>query len=490
MSTEPETKKETKTEQDPKVASMLKALGYLDDPAEQAKLPADREAEETTTEEEKVETDATKPEGDAAATTEGDKIEEEKKEVVEEEKKETVAEEKVEDEKAKKVKREPEKKAPTLDEIADAVRGVVADSKKETAAEKKDEPKKDDAFRKQLHPAELKALELAEAAQKLLGDKYKNAADQTVEWIKKHREAATENAKRNDGKFDPNDEEYQQFVRANRPEIPQHDREEIFMIQAEQRAAERVKKEMRAEIEQRDRAIAELKYTPVIERIAEAVKNDVLSVAGEEFAKTFNERPASLTEEFPLEAPIVAVAVAEAVTISQEYMALAKQLKVFDKTNPTHNHIIEFIGRQGKELDNLNAAGKPFIRDGKIVLSRDKYYTMLDKGQDASRYTTFDDHVVVKMISFATKSSIEDRLKKERVRVDAIRASADKRNASKTSAPSEDKTAKKADEKSATPPPKGGTSPAKGAKGVTGSPKTAPAHMKALGYDMVEASKE
>lgn len=496
MATETETKKETT--QDPHVASMLKALGYLDDPAEQAKLPADRAAEETET---KVEETEAETKVEATASTEEAKPDETtaetKEEVSEEAKTEEKVEEKkdepkVEDKTAKKVvKQVVEKKpAPTLDEIADTVKGIMADAKKAETTQLQSEPKKEDSFRKSLHPAELKALELAETAEKMLGDKYKNAAEREIEWIRKHREAATANAQRNEGKFDPNDEDYLQFVRANRPVIPQHDREEIFMLQAEERATVRIKKEMKAEIEQRDRAIAELKFTPVIERVGEAVKADVLSAAGEEFTKAFNDTPDKVAEDFPLEAPIVTGAMHEASVLASEYLHLAKQIKPFDKADPTHNKIIEFISHQGKELDSLRAQGKPFVREGKTVISRDKFYTMVDQNKDTSGFTTFDDNDVIKMITFAVKASIEDKLKKERQRVDAIRVSTEKRAAAKTAATTEEKKTDKKDEKPAAAPPKGGSTPSKGAKSGPSTTKTIPAHMKALGYDMVPTGSE
>lgn len=515
MSTETATTTKTETkEQDPKVSSMLKALGYLDDIGEQSKLAVDREESATTTEEqaqtESTETAATETtqteSGDGTKETEAVATEEKTAETAATEKISTTettestdeadaaAETKADEKRVRKVT-QTDKKSPSLDEIVGAVKDAVADSKKTTTEAV--ETKAEDTFRKNLHPAELKALEMAEAAAKLLPDKYKDAADKEVDWIRKHREFVSTYVKEH-GKFDQTDEDYIRFVRGNRPTIPQHDREEILLLQAEERATKKAREAMQQEIAQRDRAIAELKFTPVIQKVGEAVKNDVLTVAGEEFAKAFRDTPQAVAKEFPLEAPIVAAEMANAVVLSTEYLALAKGIKTFDDKNIAHTRIIDFIEKQGKLLDTSLDKGKPYQREGKTLISREKYYSLIDSGKNVSEFTTFNDDDIINMISFSAKSIIQNRLKQERDRHDAVSQSNAKRAAQKTNAPSgeqkavdgEKKTTIKSEVKSTQPPPKGGATISTGTKAPNGQVKTVPAHLKALGYADAVPSRE
>ncbi len=486
----------TETVTDPKVESMMRALGYLDSVNEQATLPADRENETTTeaVEETEASTDATTEVAETDATTTEGEVKTEAEKPAEDkgnataEKKEPVKEEaKKDDVRVRKVAQ----KIPSLDEIEGVVREAVTNAQKKTEVEPK---KEEDTFRKNLHPAELRALELAEAAEKIMPDRYKGQASKEAAWILSHREFVQKQVKENGGRFDPKSEEYVEFIQQNRPQIPTHDREEIMLTQAEERASKRAREEMSKEIASRDRAIAELKYAPVIEKFSNSIAEDLLtSVGDEQMANTFRSKPGELADEYPIEAPILAAGIADTVSAATEYLSLAKGLKQYSETNPTHEKLVKFIETQGRHLDDAAESGQPQVRDGKVIISRDKFTKLREAGKDLSRVTTLTDDDVVKMLTYAGKEGIKARIEAEKKRYETVRTVSERRAAKSVAASGDKKDAPaeiKTDVKAAASSPKGGATMSKGTKVNASANKSVPAHLKALGYENVTGSRD
>jgi hypothetical protein len=469
-------------DQDRFKASMMKSLGFYMDSDAQEKLPDEKKEAETTEEDgDETKPEDAEPEAEGDGEDKGEKPEGDGDKAPEAEK--TPAESEVEKTRAKKVPAKPgdvlaERTPASVDDIKSAVREVMAEDK----ADKPAEDKKPE--REGFHPSELRALELAEFAAAKMKDRYADMPAKEMAWIKANRQFIEDYVKEH-GKFNARDQSYLDFVVENRPSYGPGDKEELFLIQAEERATKRVHQEIKPQIEERDRQIAELRHTPVIERTVNAVEEDIINSLGDDFKKLYREAPAKVADEFPVEAPIVGAAIVTAISGVKQYLRLVRGIEQYDPSNRAHTEVVDFITNQGRVLDDRVAKNDPIVRDGKIMVSREVFGKMIAAKKDTSKYATFTDPDIINMVAHATKAKIASEIKSEAARHQKIAEKQTKTAAAKKAeAPPAEK---KAEER--TNPPKGGAAKSPGSKGAPSPAKSTPAYIRALGLEGAQPEK-
>jgi hypothetical protein len=484
---------EKKDAGDPKVSAMLKSLGYYADPAVAEKLPEENEDEdqgEQAAGESIEEAPEDKPKDDAGGEESAEEKTEDSGNAEAEGDSDTQDDSEKEPEQAATEKRArkvaPAKKQEPL--LADDIKDAVREAVREASAEKKtDAAERKDDSRAGFHPVEVKNLEFAEYAAKAMPEKYRDMPKRELEWIGKQRQFVA-NAVKENGKFDPDDEQYRAFVRENKPTYQSGDREELFMMQAEDRAAARARREIEPEIEKRDREIAELRFSPAIQRTVTNVEADILSGVGKEIEEVYRSDPRKVSEEFPIEAPVIGDELLKATQLTQGYLRLAKGVDQYDKDNPVHNSVIKFIGAQGQFVDRRVKEGKAIERNGKVIISREAYGQMVEAKKDVSRYTTFTDADVVNMIAASHKQAAIDGIKAARERHQKISEKLSAKKAAPGAAGAEKKvepTAKKTE----APPPKAGVTKSPGPQSKPSAGGKEPNFMKSLGLSGAKGEK-
>lgn len=403
------------------IKRMKKVLGYYVSEEQQETPPGEREA---SAEEQPAETQEETPAAGEPATGQSEESSEAGSAETSPEKGEQESETETpavteEEQKSTPRSRKVERKEPVTKDDLQKVLSEVLDKKQ---AKKPDAPAAEAAApddESDLIDAERKSLELARLAAEAMPEKYKDMVQREKAWIKKNREFVAKLIEDNDGEFDPASQEYQDFVRKHRPQYKPGDREELFIKQAAKMAVTETEKKFQTALAERDRLINEMRFAPAIEKAAAIANDAVASKMGDETAlKLYKEDPVKFAEEYPLEAPIVSAWAQATKSAVATYLSLAKGIVEFDKTNPAHNDIINFIQKQGEVLDAMPESKR--IRDGKLLVSRSKFNQMVRQGQDVSNFDTFTDGDVIGMVVNNASAIVADGITKERERVKKV----------------------------------------------------------------------
>jgi len=389
-------------------------------------------------------------------------------------------------ERAKKV-RPDEPKAVTREELDEAIR--------EATTKKPDPGTADDPLAKygKLLPQERRSLELAQFAAKALPDVYADMEKREIDFIAKHRTFIAENTD-TDGKFDHTTEEYQDFLRKNRPTYRPGDREELMLTRAEERGAQKAQEKLMPQLEAYRRKLNEVQVTPLVRDTLKAVEDDVLSALDKPIAEAMKANPSAALKSYGVEAPVATIIMEDTKENVRQYMLIANGVIEFNPDNGIHKTVANFVKRQGELLDAMPEDKR--MRDGKLLVSVKKFNETPEHKRTGIRtFTTMD---VVDMLAASGKNYLTATIKAEHAKLEASgykkvaatqAAPAAKPAAAATSpAAAPAKPAAAAAPKAATPPPpKGGSQPAPGATvGAKGAAKP-PANpvLAALGYDKV-----
>lgn len=381
--------------------------------------------------------------------------------------------------KVRKVQRAEQPQPVTREELKELIERI-GQPKTETA-----QPQQQQTQEPQLPAPDREEFEFARYAAQAEPEKYKDLPEKFVAFVRARDEFVAQQIKEN-GEFDPNSDEFKQFVERNRPTFQRGDRKRLEV----QRIKDEAKAEFRGEFEKEKRALERkvmaIEATPVIQQAARAVVDAVLAIE-DDAVKAFKADPKKALDENPLEAPIIAQTVREAGEMAEEYLKLSRGLADPDlEKNPTHQRLDAFIAHQGKLLD-AEPEAKRTMPDGKILVSPARMAEMVAKKNPlASRYTTFTDEQIVAMIQEGGKNKITHQLQNTRKLVEKAgfvrkqaaaptqqqtqQAAAAAQTSAQQAAPAQQQSAPKAVASVKAAPP------ASASKGGT------PSHMKALGF--------
>lgn len=301
-----------------------------------------------------------------------------------------------------------------------------------------------DDYEKTLDAADRNVLEIARYAEKKHPEK-KGLGDQFVAFFKKV-DAYLENATKAEGgadrTFDENDEDYQKFIRANRPDIDPLEWRGYEMAkikdEAKAEAAQEAEAKFSARFEETEQRQRVLEVTPVIRgRLAQFEQNiGALALADAQngtdtqlgsIIKVISEHGfEEALKRDPELAPIVLEEVQRGATAAAEFLALANSVKKYDAKNPDpmHTWLSAFIRRQGEIFEKDGGEHRyrmdPETGVKKTFAPRAKYNEIKTKTPEkAGDYWTFSDEDVVRLLETNTKILAENRVKK---RADALAA--------------------------------------------------------------------
>jgi hypothetical protein len=356
----------------------MKALGVEvaleDDPA--AKLDADAEGDETES--------GAALEGDDSGDADGGDAD-------------GTPEPKPEDEQPRpKLKRRAKSDNPAIskDDIIAAVKEAVKPpAKTEEPLKKADEPEE---FA-DLAPQDRDVLKLAKWAEENANEK--GLVSQHLSWIKA-RDRVVARMTADGERFDPSSEAWRDFLAENPPPINADKRIEIKTEMAATAAERRAEGRMRKEIEEREkklrREVNEMKLRPHIEKAAKETVDYILEDDDDTF-KAVKADPKKAVEENPMEAPKILAVANDIKRVTEEFLAVANELKDYDDDDPAHRWVATFVEDQGKKLDALPVEKR--MRNGKVLVSRQTYYEMSEaKSPDLSKVETLSRQDIITLL--------------------------------------------------------------------------------------------
>jgi hypothetical protein len=248
-----------------------------------------------------------------------------------------------------------------------------------------------------LAPQDRDVLKLAKWAEENANEK--GLVSQHLSWIKA-RDKVVARMTADGGRFDPSSEEWREFLTENPPPINADKRIEIKTEMAATAAERRAEERMRKEIEEREkklrREVNEMKLRPHIEKAAKETVDYILEDDDDVF-KAVKEDPKKAIEDNPLEAPKVLAVAHDIRRVTEEFLAVANELKDYDDNDPAHRWVATFVEDQGKKLDALPAEKR--MRGGKILVSRQTYHDMVQANSpDLAKVETLSRQDIVTLL--------------------------------------------------------------------------------------------
>jgi hypothetical protein len=309
--------------------------------------------------------------------------------------------------------------APTAIEIGTAVAAEVVKAIKpaEKAVEKQVEVELSDSDKK-------KVAALAHMEQ-LQPDKYKGLADKYKTSMTKLAAYAAEWEKANPGKeFDEDADEHKAFFDENNVDWDDDDYIEAVADQRTKKAVEEIDKKNAgkfSDIERRERLIAS---APAIEIVKVNAARQFFKALGDDYADIVAENGAVNAEKFkalettdPVIHSILVTQAQGLETITAESHKILSNLVPFDKNNPVHATLDNFVVSKEQQLlkkpkdEQLNQAGKPF-------LSSTDYYKLPVK--DRENFWTFSKADVETLLVMATTKQAKKLIAAETAKFEAM----------------------------------------------------------------------
>ena len=240
-------------------------------------------------------------------------------------------------------------------------------------------------------------------------EKLKDLPDRMVEFHRK-KAAFMEKATQDDSMFEASMDnmEYAEFISKNRPKFSElqkrnaeraMDRHEILsktderVAQAEARARAAQTAPM---VQQRvAKFYNELTEVTIPDDIKEAVQKDGLEAV-------------RASRQF--EVPVIEEALQLAHHFGSTFLALSNGLVSYDKNNPAHAEVSEFVDTQGRAF--AKQGGKDRFRDKKKFVPRSDFHKL--SAEKRKEYWTFSDNEVLDMVKFYVKDQVNGQLEQVR----------------------------------------------------------------------------
>lgn len=388
---EPKKEKAAEPERDPFLEELNKSLGYVVEdkrPPVEKKEPETKEPEKPKATEPKPEADPPKEPKKVTVKREPDRL----RQIVQEEFK----------------KRETEKPAP------------APEPKPEPA---KEPEKKADAYEEGLGEGEREELNFARYAEKAnpTAPWSKGLADKIVKFFKAVDEySAKAKAENPERTLDERDEEFQDWIRDHRPEIPPTERRKLERQQIKEEARAEAEAGFKPTIEKLEREQHALKVKPEVEKKITAYAEGLLELLGPKSDKKdsvtaplierMNEVGLDgLIAEQPFHGPILRDIYNNGVGMAEEYLQLERGLKKSDPKDPNHAWLANFIEGQAAQFkahgENLEQGGRSFVSPAEL------HRIAKEKPAEAARHWTFTEDHVLAMIQMLTIDKAEEKIK-------------------------------------------------------------------------------
>lgn len=281
-------------------------------------------------------------------------------------------------------------------------------------------PPAPDTYESTLSDIQLEELELARYAAKKDPTKYGTWPERLLKFYKQLDAYIQSGAEKDSGRtFDSQDEDYQKFIRTNRPAIPSNEIKKIEYAKIKDEAVEEAKKTNAQEIEDLKRENREMKIRPRIESVIrefEGGLNALLkesTVAGEIMAKVETHGWQAAIDGNPIFGRIVAGLHQQAVNVAAEYAALASGATSLNLKNPSHNWIVNFINGEGRRF--AKHGGDQITKGGKTFLPRDLFFELAEKNakKATDEHWTWDDRDILSRLATVTRENVDEQITEE-----------------------------------------------------------------------------
>lgn len=285
------------------------------------------------------------------------------------------------------------------------------------------EPEKD-PYEESLGEAERDEINFARYAEKANPDApwAKGLGKKTVDYFKAvdeyYESARRENPDRT---FDESDPEFQEWVAANRPNIP--DRRKVERQQIVEEAETRAEAKANARMEDITRRQHALEVKPgldkkindygqgVLETFAQKPEGDKPSFVAP-LAEIAKEKGFDgLVEEYPIHGGIVRDHWNSSVALGEEYLRLQRGVAKFDGQNPNHRWLGNFIESQATSFKQQG--GEATVSDGRKFLTPAEFNRMArEKPDEINKHWTLSEDDVLGIIQINALTIAEEKLSK------------------------------------------------------------------------------
>lgn len=281
-------------------------------------------------------------------------------------------------------------------------------------------PPAPDTYESTLSDIQLEELELARYAAKKDPTKYGTWPERLLKFYKQMDAYIQAGAEKDSGRtFDSQDEDYQKFIRTNRPAIPSNEIKKLEYAKIKDEAVEEAKKTNSQEIEDLKRENREMKIRPRIESIIrefEGGLNALLkesTVASEIMAQVETHGWQAAIDSNPIFGRIVAGLHQQAVNVAAEYAALASGATSLNLKNPSHNWIVNFINGEGRRF--AKHGGDQITKGGKTFLPRDLFFELAEKNakKATDEHWTWDDRDILSRLAIVTRENVDEQITEE-----------------------------------------------------------------------------
>lgn len=284
-----------------------------------------------------------------------------------------------------------------------------------------------DEYEKQLGLAEKETLSIARfAAEKF--PEYKELAGQFLEFYKTV-DKYVETAKVTDAErtFDESDEQFQKFIKDNRPDIDPVTWRQLesakIKEEAKTEAAKEIDEKYKAQFDETRHKQKVLETRPVIEKKLGSFQDNVGRLMAADANSPLAEIATSIEKEGldavmkkdQLFAPIVVEEYQNGAMNAAEWLVISHGLAQYDPNNQRHVWLAGFIRRQGDIF--AEKGGDRTIRtatDGSKLtfMPRGQYMKLAnEKPEEAAKHWTFEEDDVLRMLEANTKMAAEKRVK-------------------------------------------------------------------------------
>ena len=267
-------------------------------------------------------------------------------------------------------------------------------------------------FEEALLPEEREQLENARYAEAKFPGKHTGLAAKTAKFLKDHA------AKLNDPAFDPEGDDYKQWLAKNAVALTPRDAREI----ERERDRETIRAETKAQLSEQDDATFRQIEEPKVKQRADGFYATLANEAiPADLLKSIQTEGMAVAEKkFPIEFKIASDLTTAATNDIEEFMRIThvntrtgRTLRAYDPANEQHTRLISFVN---SACEAFKAGGKGLVKNGQQFLTREEYFSIKDRNQRAA-YWTFSNDDIIAQARVTTKQSIAKRIDAEHARL-------------------------------------------------------------------------
>lgn len=252
-------------------------------------------------------------------------------------------------------------------------------------------PQADDDYIKTLSPEQQEEIALAEYAERSGKKGYK---EQVLGYFKAVDKFAAENPDAS-----PDSEEFQDFVKSNKPKITELERRKYERQMIADEAAARARAELEPKVEEANLKLKAIEAAPVVERAVKEVE-DTLTTAPEGLrpirqavvSTIKTDGYAAALKKFPIEAPIVA----GTLNATKAWMEIQNGVTKFNEDDPVHAYLATFIVQEGANMMRQPIAERT-AADGRTFLPMQDY--MRATPEVRAKHYTFTNEMICDLLA-------------------------------------------------------------------------------------------